>query len=185
MNVWTRNPDPLEELYTMAVMIIGGERYTNVPVWLKGRLLTDTVETTKDIAVLSVESGSEAGKRYSVRHDSVRALSCDCPARVDCCHMMAVERYLALASDTQAHLDDMGEDEDEDEMGECEARAREIIEQERDAQVRAEVAALPDADSSAMAEVYAMQAEKARKLAAQAAYREAYPDDFCDYYGAA
>lgn len=42
-----------------------------------------------------------------------------------------------------------------------------------------------DIDSGMMDMIDAMQAEKARKLAAQAAYREAWPDDFSYYYGAA
>lgn len=65
-----------------------------------------------------------------------------------------------FAQDLAAHIDDeLAGQDDEPTM---EAIAAEIIEDEL---VRAEVEALPDADSSAMDEIDAMQAEKKRKLA--------------------
>lgn len=67
-----------------------------------------------------------------------------------------------FANDLQVHLEDefAGQPEPEQTM---EAIMAEII---ADELVRAEVAALPDADGDAMDEIDAVQAEKARKLAA-------------------
>ena len=96
----------------MATMIIGGEKLT-MSTWMKARLLD--VQPTADPNVLSVESGSERGKRYDVRHDGKLAVSCDCPAYTpNCAHRQAAERYLVsvevlgaeIAQDLQAPIDD-------------------------------------------------------------------------------
>lgn len=165
----------------MATMIIGGEKL-QMPVWMKARLLEVTLG--EDINLLNVESGSERGKVYPVRHDGTHATSCPCRATIaKCAHMLAAEKYLALASDVQVHLDDMAEDEDEQSMG---AQAEQIIAAEYEAKARAEAEAInatENIDADPMDATAAMQAEKARKLAAQEAYREAYPNDFSDYCG--
>jgi len=131
----------------MATMIIGGEKY-QMPIWLKARLLE--VLETEDAGVLKVESGTERGKWYAVRHDGHIARSCECDARVEkCAHKQAAERYLAsvevlgkaFADDLAAHVEDELRGEEHERT--MEEIADEII---ADELVRAEVASLPDID---------------------------------------
>lgn len=142
----------------MAIMMIAGERY-DMPVWLKGRLLAQTVyEIAPD--VLAVESGSEVGKSYRVYHANGKSTRCTCPAVGECAHRIAANLWLA---DQQA--------ERQNELDEAHAVAAAVLGKFAD-----------DLPVHVDDELSRQQAERARKLAAQAAYRELYPDDF-GYYG--
>lgn len=60
----------------------------------------------RETGVLAVRSDSNPENAYAVRHNGKRATGCPCESRVKCSHMFAVERYLALASDERAHVED-------------------------------------------------------------------------------
>ena len=129
----------------MATMIIGGEKY-QMPIWLKARLLE--VLEAEDAGVLKVESGTERGKWYAVRHDGHIARSCECDARVEkCAHKQAAERYLAsvevlgkaFAEDLPAHVEDELRGEEHERT--MEEIADEIIAFEQDRKLRAGIAA--------------------------------------------
>lgn len=104
----------------MAKMRIAGEEL-EMPVWLKGRLLAQTVEKTNDPDVFTCESGT-SNKRYRIVTDGLHALSCSCPAVGSCAHRIAVEKYVS------------------EQAGEMEAVAMAIIEQEKAAKEQAQEA---------------------------------------------
>lgn len=111
-----------------AKMIIGGEEL-EMPMWLKGRLLAQTVETTNDPDVFTCESGT-SNKRYRVVTDGLHTLSCSCPAVGNCAHRIAVEKYVS------------------EQAGEMEAVAMAIIEQEKAAKEQAQRKPLPRINTS-------------------------------------
>lgn len=123
----------------MANMIIGGEMH-HMPVWLKARLLVNTIETTDDASVLTVESGTDHTKRHAVDHDGSISLACSCKATIKCAHMQAVELYL------------------QEQVGECEAKAMEIIAAEQASKEQAQEAR--KAAAIAHAEEYRRQLEQ-------------------------
>lgn len=113
----------------MAKMIIGGVKY-QMSIAMKARLLAQTIQTTDDANVLTVESGTDRNKRHFVTHDQHVALSCSCPAVGNCAHRIAVEKYLR------------------EQPGEMEAEAMDIIAEEQSRKQQAQRKPLPRINTS-------------------------------------
>lgn len=55
-----------------------------------------TITETRNPRILKASSGTHENVSYMVEHNGVWCTRCACQSRVECCHMVAGDLYLAL-----------------------------------------------------------------------------------------